>query len=754
MRLLQLTTTSGLLDLHPCVSVVQAVDAADREALAQAVAGLARARAVGEGLLEAHGVMFPLDQDLLALIDLRHDDLGPVVRPADLPGAAAALAEREAAFRAVLDRLAAAVEAHTQAVADLEAATAERRRAKARVTRAAAALEAAEAEEATAVRSGSRDADALADLEARRADLQARLDDGAAAALGDAGARWRQLHLAAPPPRGGEPPEAVASAPGDDPAEQPEAVDAAEAERRFLVIDELLAELTAVDPEPVRSALVVARARAEQLEPVPEAIALAEALEALDAEIAAAEADGVPELTDADRAVADRLEAARLAVADAEDAARDLALDPADVEALEAAHEALIEALDRAERRLAGPRARQRVEQARAAEQAILDRLGLVSYTDYLMGTSTRHRRPGAEAALQAARAELAAAEQAWDEVRDRHALVLAHADRLERRRGLVDEARRLLGGAAADDDLPRALREPRGPAPVPPVVVEELVAALDDVGIDLGEGPHDLDDVVLVAETWLAEADRVDERIAELTAERDALAAPAAPAEAPASGAGPSEPAEPVLGPDELAARAEATAALEAAERRHQAHRDALEALAALETELDAARAAAAPHHPSGSRAAEARAALEAAQAALVAADERKAAAAERRDALARDLAALESEGQAAATELEALQDEQADGEPGRVDRDQLEWFLMAKVAAQRSASLAGSTPLLVEDPFPGVDGSDLHHLLDQLERLADTVQVILVSDAPELAAWAERAGEHRAAVVRPAAR
>jgi len=755
LRLLQLRVGSGLLDLHPHVSVVQGTSGEDRATLARVVDGLARARAEGEGLLEAHGVMFPLDPDLVAQIDPRQHDLEPVVRPADLPGPVgdvADLAAREVAFRALLDRLALAVEAHTDATAALDEVVAERKRARTRVTRARAAIDAAEpGADAEPLGAPSPDLqEALAALEARRADLEARLDDGAAAAFAAASARWRALQAApaTAADAGGGPDQADAHSPptGGDGSEDEAAT------RRLLVVEELLAELAAVDPEPVRAALIVARSRAEQQVPVPEAIALAEAIEALDAEIADAEAAGVPVLTDADRAVSERLERARIAVADAESAARDLALDPADVAALEAAHDALLAALDRAERRFATPRARKQVEAARAAEQAVLDRLGLVSYTDYLMGTSRRHRRPAAEAALQAARAELAAAERAWDEVAARHALVLAHAERLERRRELVAQAYCLLGQDVPDDELGSALRALRAPAPVAPVIVDDLVAALEAAGVDLGTGPHDLDDVVLVAEAWLAEADRAGERSAELTAEREALLAAADPPTPAASAAG-DLPGAPAAVADLEAARREATAALEQAEQRHQAHRDALDALAALDAELERARAAAqalaAPGPETGTSAAQR--ALEDAQATLAEVEERHRALTERCDALAREVEVLEAEGRAAAADLEALQDSLADADPVRADRDQLEWFLMAKVAAQRATSLAGSTPLLVEDPFPGLDDHDVGHLLDQLERLADTVQVILLSGAPGVAAWAEGVGEARAAVVRP---
>src|SRR5207249_12308939 len=88
------------------------------------------------------------------------------------------------------------------------------------------------------------------------------------------------------------------------------------------------------------------------------------------------------------------------------------------VAALEAAHEAVLEAEERAERRLAGRGARQRLEQARAAEQELLDRLGLPSYSSYRLRTSTVGVDPGAPLRLSQARVSVGEAEAALGELR------------------------------------------------------------------------------------------------------------------------------------------------------------------------------------------------------------------------------------------------------------------------------------------------------------------------------------------------
>src|SRR5918994_7287499 len=87
MRLLQLVTGPGeLVDLHPHVTVVAGLDPAGRALLADAVTGLAAGRASAQrGLLEAHGVLFDLAPEALALLDIASDGVHPVVTADDLP---------------------------------------------------------------------------------------------------------------------------------------------------------------------------------------------------------------------------------------------------------------------------------------------------------------------------------------------------------------------------------------------------------------------------------------------------------------------------------------------------------------------------------------------------------------------------------------------------------------------------------------------------------------------------------------------
>ena len=81
----------------------------------------------------------------------------------------------------------------------------------------------------------------------------------------------------------------------------------------------------------------------------------------------------------------------------------------------------------------------------------------------------------------------------------------------------------------------------------------------------------------------------------------------------------------------------------------------------------------------------------------------------------------------------------------------EEVEWYLLARLAAQRAVCLGGSVPLLLDGALDGLDEEELGHVLGRLERMADAVQVIVVSDDPVAARWAESAGQERAAVVQP---
>ena len=839
MRLLQLSTGPGeILDLHPNLTVVVGLDDAGHEALVTSVAGLSRSEAVRDGLLEAHGILFDLEPALLSVLRIDSDGLDPVVRFGQLPSQplsvdARELRTREQEFEALLARIAAQVERQSDARGRLAAATRaveEARQARKDAEAGAATrlegvdsltvrldqlVEArrrgeeelgglqreladasstrARVEEATAeVRQAhDRARTALAEAEAALLRLDADIDSEADQAVDQARSELQRVEAEVEAERAAE-----ASVGGhDDGSPVPARARLEELDARARELDRHLAVLTPVDPDRVAEALATLEGRdAGEQVPSVEAAAIADELDRIGTDLGD-DQDGSPEVGASLASARARLDDARQALLEAEQAVRSPELDRDEVNALEDAHAELLDAIDRADRRMAGARARQRVEDLRAAEREILDRLGFGSYSDYVMGYSLHHTDPEQEAALDAARAELAAAEDEWTRIEAETDVALARAALLDRRRTLQQEARRLLGGAP-DGDLQAALRSLRVPRVSLEAAAGRLAEALAAAGVELGGEEPDAEELALMAEAWLDEVERsagrrevlASER-AELEAERAAVAAEVAELDLEAA-------ALARVDPEELRAErlASARSALAAAEQRVAASRAAEEQRAALahrleeaaEAEADARAAAhAAAAEVEATRAVEGplAARIEQLDAELVeirseaaridealrslsepAPDrgelDRRVADAEREHAEAlagveqedRAVAALDAEGRAAALEIERLQDIVAAQTTGTsTPAEELEWYLLARLAAQRSVSVAGSLPLVLDDALRGVAGEDVAGLLDRLERMAEAVQVIIISEDPLVAAWAEAAGPGRAAVVAP---
>jgi hypothetical protein len=847
MRLLQLSTgRDELLDLHPNVTVVQGLDAESHRLLVDAVAGLARRVGVpGGGLLEAHGVLFELRTDLLELLDDAGVDADPVVHAGDLPTQpltvdARELRTREQAFDELLSRIAAQAEQQSQArsaVAAAAAAVEQARRAGAeaesgrarraeeadtlrrridelaglrrRLTEQLAELQPSkeavakirrEVEDRTA---GVRDAAQAtaarqAALEAERDALAADRNPDAVAALDRTQADLHEL-IAAIEAERAEMGDAPATVPVAVPDVKAVAVRLEQVDARLAELDRTLAATAPVDPgEVIEAMALLRRDAATELVPSPEALALADDLEALALMLGDghAEAETEGSLSDA----RERLDDARQALLEAERAVRSPQLDREDVDRLEEAHEQLLNAIDKADRRIAGNRARARVTALRAAEQEVLDRMGFASYAHYMMGSSLLDVDPEKEAALEAARSALAAAEDLWRDLERDTDAALERAAVLDRRRGLVERARALVGARVPVADLPLALRELRVPSVSEDESAGRLRAALERVGVDLGGEDHDVVELTMIADAWLAEAtsashrrQAAEEEWTALDGERWVLRAEAASIDEAAAGHSSEVDRE-----GARAARlADARARLEEAEHRWLAHELAEErwaevapaldeatalasaaAEAALDAEAELADAIAnhvevlerdhalqAEMDQAAEDEAEARASLHArstdvsldpdALADAIEAAERQLR--ETEDVLeteGRALALLDAEGQAAAVEIERLQDiVAAQGAGTATEAEELEWYLLARLAAQRSDSVAGSLPLLLDDALRGLDATGVDHLLSSLERMAEAVQVIVISEDPVVASWAQEAGPARAAVVRPGA-
>ena len=218
------------------------------------------------------------------------------------------------------------------------------------------------------------------------------------------------------------------------------------------------------------------------------------------------------------------LEAARAELAAAERAMQKPNLSPDDVTELEA-----------------GPRRRARgrvqvfgrlrrggskkLDEAAAAQQAILDRVGFPTWSSYVMGAGLLGIDPMAEERLERARLDLDAAEAHWAEVAASIEADPDHRALLDRLEAVYLEAFDILGGDDEQADLEHALRAVQ--VPKREVTQDELVEALayqlEIVGLALGPEPG-IDRVLMAADAFLAEVSALAVRIGELNAERDEL--------------------------------------------------------------------------------------------------------------------------------------------------------------------------------------------------------------------------------------
>lgn len=841
MRVLRLDLGRNRIELHPYVTVIRGLDPEVRARLLAVLAEIPGGQSSVGGLIEAHGILLDLAPATLGLLDLQ-TDLDVVVRPGDLPGAPAAastngstpIAETVAApvddlvgpaeaavaaARADVDEatrhrdLAAAAleadgdddplagiggdrgehgavdggagaEARTAAARAVDAAEDRLHRALAVLQEAESAAAAAREERRDAAKAVSAAVGALEGAGERRDPTAGAVVEAAKARLADAEAVLDEVR------RGGE----AAAEPGADEVDG----EALQAQRH--VAQAALLALDTSDPLPVRMALDHLRdGGSVELLPSPEAVALADEVAELEGHLArfpAASSDSAVQAEE--REVARRrFDLATQSLAELEASSRAPGFDPTDVKELEAAHLEVLEARDAVGKRFGGARAKGRLEEVEAAEQAVLDRMGLVTYTEYLMGAggAASSGAPTDETLperIEQARLDLAKAEA---QLQNREADVvdeLARAELLDRRRILRGRAVELLG-TDPGDDVEGALRRHRVSAADTGEHLHRLRQALEGAGLALAD--EDVEERLLtdLAKVWLREQGDTEGKRRELEQEIATIDVQLSSAEAREAAPDLDEPLAVAAGAVEDAKRA-----LAAAEIRLERDRVAAEEVEALRTAFaeassgDAAaaaavlaaeeqvRAAAAAAKAEADAVREAEHALAAATAAATAEAEAEAALAARlaearaggRAALAGELDEAERALVAAAAALAAAEDELAAARraaaeapaptpavevpvaatPSVVDGersiDDIEWYLLARLAAQRSVSYAGSVPLVLDDALVGLEPSASRSILDRLERMAATVQLVVVTEDLATAAWAEGLGDDRAVV------
>ena len=412
MRLVRFEDESGgfAVDLHPLITVISGLPAHVRDRLVHGLAALPRGTDPGgRGSIEVHGVYLDLNRDSLELLEL-NQDLDVILRASDLPGSEHAMDES-------LHDDSAADPFGAAAVEDDEIREARR-----------LAEDHDEAYE-SAVRAVEMLRHQLVEIESEQAvlnrqlgDARVGLDSFAAAGLKVAREELAELTtLVGASARASAPSNPVRSAtaePGPASSIRDAVTLRVERDRiegRLSVLIEqsdhlrrTIKQWRAIDPTPVREAYTALAGRnaprgsveaVENIEPVestwepsPEAQALADEWEAIDARLAT-----IDPPRDQGRERLDALTSRRDATYDAMKLAernlRQPELDPATVDRLETIHDEIFELSGRTSRFGAGKQ-RRRLEHLRAEETKLLEELGFDTWSSYIMGITSAGSDP------------------------------------------------------------------------------------------------------------------------------------------------------------------------------------------------------------------------------------------------------------------------------------------------------------------------------------------------------------------------
>lgn len=489
----------------------------------------------------------------------------------------------------------------------------------------------------------------------------------------------------------------------------------AELEARQAHIDQGIAELTALDTRPVEVLVDAIRNPAPvELVSSDRAAQLADEFASLQGQVEAFEQRLEAEGRGTAGAL-QRLDSARTELAQAERGMQKPNLSADDVTELETAHEAVLDA----EAKMSGMRKKggqKRLDDALAVEQAVLDRVGFPTWSSYVMGAGLLAIDPVAEQRLERARAEFATAESHWATVAADIESNPEHRALLDRLEDVYLEAFDLLGGDDEQEDLEQALRDLK--VPKREVTTDELVDALayqlELVGLDLGPNPG-IDRTVMAAEAFLGEAQSLNVRVVELREER-------------------------ALVDDQLAADRSALDVADAAPTIDLT--DGASGAAADEPDLDALRA---ERDEAVSDESDYADALEARLALVDAATQVEAVSTSRLMRIAAELADEQ------AAERPPTGEPAFDVAHSEIDAgpESIEFYLLARLAAQRNVSFSGSVPMVLDDALSGLSPGQVHTLLNKLGRMSEAVQMVYLSEDPAVADWAESVGLTHAAVV-----
>lgn len=406
-----------------------------------------------------------------------------------------------------------------------------------------------------------------------------------------------------------------------------------------------------------------------------------------------------------ERAAIDAVRLAGEAVAAAEAELSRPHLDDDMVARIEAAHAAYLEASDKVDRRFGGGRARRQLAEAEVEEERLLTGLGFDSWVDYLVSASKRTDDPemaAEHAALAAAREELEVCRAELDAIPGAVGRRRRRVRVLERERELVPRVAAVLGrepsGDAVEDEL-RALTVPYEPV----AEVEALGAALLASGVDGATSDLPTAELAKKARQAVAVNGRAQRRRADLAAAIDALGDALSVLEAAAADGLSDLPemaplpdmAEPPVAFVDVIDPTTATEPAELAEPTEP-------------TEPTEPAEPAEPADPTGPR---------------------------------------ESADAVATTTEPSEVDQPAADRRGSVD--EMHWEAMVAIAGACTDGPGGQLPVVLDDPFAGLDPRESVELLTRLARHTDHVQMIVITDLVEVADWAEGVGPEHASVV-----
>jgi hypothetical protein len=415
-------------------------------------------------------------------------------------------------------------------------------------------------------------------------------------------------------------------------------------------------------------------------------------------------------------------------------------LEPTLVEQLEETHDEIFD-LDGRISKIGGAKQRRRLEELREREATLLAQLGFDTWSSYVMGISSgtqdreRHARyEAALAAYQLAEEELARAAGAAtqkDPAEDEFA-----ADFTEFHARVT-----ALVGYDPGDDIEAALLGHRVTVATDgstdlDAIAEELAAALTETGSALPNESIELTQLAAIANGWLDAMSELPARIAQLGHERTLIEGEIASLVAeleslPETLALSAAEPEPVrVAGQQLAEPVGQTAPTPAAVGIAAEHAERLRAGVAERQERERVL----------------RKQIEELRLELGEAEKAKGnafAALRRAEIASRSRAAVEAEA--------SKPQESAIGRPmsGSAGAEAVEWYVLARLAQQRSVSFVGSVPLVIDDAFSDWSFDELREVFVRLERMSEVIQIIYLTDDSDVGSWARNLGADRARVL-----